>query len=370
VANQTNGDTQVFERDFPTGTTALVSATPSGTSGNSYSWGPVISAEGRFVAFTSYATDLVANQTNGDTQVFERDLTTGTTTLVSVTPAGNGGNGYSSDPAMSANGRFVSFTSSSSDLVANDNNGNDDVFVRDLKSDTTTLVSATPNGASGNGYSYGAVISANGRYVAFTSYATDLVANTTNGDSQVFERDLKTGTTTLVSVTPAGNGGNGYSNGPVMSADGLFVAFTSYASDLVPGDYNGASDVFGYRLAQSSGDNGDNSGNGGSAPSFAPAMVVFGQAAQGPLAPPHRPAQRPQAAPNRDQPPGGSVAKRALVLPQSGDAFERAVTELPHWANLDDPFLDDVAAALPESSCKRVAGGAAPQAVGFLVEAP
>ncbi|HEV3023150.1 MAG TPA: hypothetical protein VGX76_11815, partial [Pirellulales bacterium] len=144
----------------------------------------------------------------------------------------------------------------------------------------------------------------------------------------------------LVSATPSGVSGNGYSNGPVISADGRFVAFTSYASDLVPGDFNGASDVFGYRVVQSSGDNG-NHGNSASASEFAPAMVVFGQAAQGPLARPT--AQQPQAAPNQE--PHGSVAKLALVLPQGGAALERALTGLPPWANLDDQMLDDVAAA-------------------------
>ena len=210
--------------------TVLVSVNTAGTAGGSY-FDPVISANGRFVTFVSFASDLVTNDTNdtnGMLDVFVRDLKTGSTGLVSVNSAGTGsGNGASDLPAISADGRFVAFRSGASDLVANDTNRTFDVFVRDLKTGTTTLVSVNSAGTgSGNGSSGSAiargeeiaappVISADGRFVAFVSFARDLVDNDTNGNqSDVFVRDLKTGTTTLVSVNSAGTRSGG---GPVSS---------------------------------------------------------------------------------------------------------------------------------------------------------
>ncbi|PYU99124.1 MAG: hypothetical protein DMG10_26205 [Acidobacteria bacterium] len=278
VADDANGDFDVFVRDLKTGTTTLVSANRAGTgSGNGFSFAPAISADGRFVAFESFATDLVADDdANGDFDVFVRDLKTGTTTLISVNRAGCGsGNGFSSAPAISADGRLVAFVSANDagtssgnsqsrfpvfsadgrsvafdslagDLVANDTNFNSDVFVRDLHTGTTTLVSVNSAGTdSGNNGSGLAAVSANARFVAFVSSASDLAGNDTNFNSDVFVRDLKTGTTTLVSVNSAGtDSGNGFSIDAAISDDGRFVAFGSYAGDLVANDTNGGGDVF------------------------------------------------------------------------------------------------------------------------------
>jgi hypothetical protein len=252
VANDTNGTADAFVRDRKTGTTTLVSVNSAGTgSGNRESFVWDISADGRFVAFTSFASDLVTNDTNDTGDVFVRDLKTGTTTLASVNRAGTGsGNEESLDLAISANGRFVTFVSLASDLVANDTNGGFDVFVHDLKTGTTTLVSVNGAGA-GSGFSFNPVISADGRFVAFTSPVGDLVGNDTNGTFDVFVRDLKTRTTTLVSVNSAGtDGGNGLSGSPAISADGSCVAFTSSASDLVPNDTNGTLDIFARRAGK------------------------------------------------------------------------------------------------------------------------
>ena len=249
VPDDANGDFDVFVRDLKTGTTTLVSANRAGTgSGNGFSFAPAISADGRFVAFESFATDLVADDdANADFDVFVRDLKTGTTTLISVNRAGGGsGNGFSSAPAISADGRLVAFESVAGDLVDNDTNGDIDVFVRDLKTDTTTLVSVNYAGTnSGNSQSRFPVFSADGRSVAFDSLAGDLVANDTNFNSDVFVRDLKTGTTTLVSVNRAGTDtGNNGSFARTISADGRFVVYESSASDLVVNDLNGHEDVF------------------------------------------------------------------------------------------------------------------------------
>src|SRR5262249_30552769 len=159
-----------------------------------------------------------------------------TTALVSRRDPGlpsQTGTGLSNAPSVSADGRYVAFVSSAPDLVPGDTNGTGDVFVRDLKAGTTTLVSVNSAGtASGNRASQSPSISAAGRYVAFVSFATDLVANDANGTGDVFVRDLWTGTTTLVSVNQAGTASaNGNSANPVISADGSHVAFVSLATD-------------------------------------------------------------------------------------------------------------------------------------------
>ncbi len=244
----------VFVRDLQTGATVLASVNRAGTDcGNGGSVLPSISADGRFVAFLSHASNLVANDTNGQQDVFVRDLQTGTTVQASINHAGtNGGNGVTGTPLLSANGRFVAFASQASDLVATDTNGTWDIFVRDLQMAKTTLVSVNWAGTnSGNGRSGNVpvgtdfAVSPDGRFVAFFSAASDLVATDTNGADDVFMRDLQTRTTTLVSFNRAGtNSGNHDSLHPSLSADGRFVAFESLASDLVTTDSNGTDDVF------------------------------------------------------------------------------------------------------------------------------
>jgi Ca2+-binding RTX toxin-like protein len=178
-----------------------------------------------------------------------------TVELVSVnkdgTDSGNGDSSYYY--SVSADGRFVAFQSDADDLVATDTNGTRDVFVRDLQSGVTILVSVNKDGTgSGNGSSNFPNISADGRYVAFTSRADDLVATDTNGTSDVFVRDLQHGTTTLVSFNKDGtSSGNSGSGGSVMSADGRIVVFTSIADDLVTTDTNGERDVFAFEVFKS-----------------------------------------------------------------------------------------------------------------------
>jgi Tol biopolymer transport system component len=244
VPADTNGDNDVFVRDLVTGRTRLVSRNSAGTPGNSDSFGPSISADGRFVAFNSYATNLVPADTNGTFDVFVRDLVTGRTRLVSRNSAGAKGNGASFDPSISADGRFVAFDSNATNLVPADTNGDSDVFVRDLVTGRTRLVSRNSAGAKGNGFSYSPSISADGRFVAFYSAATNLVPAETSGGLDVFVRDLVTGRTRLVSRNSAGAPGNYNSYRPSISADGRFVAFDSIATNLVLRDTNGRSDVF------------------------------------------------------------------------------------------------------------------------------
>jgi Tol biopolymer transport system component len=244
----------VFISDLVAGTTTLVSVDTSRDAPYESWASPALSADGRYVAFGSRASGLTSNPDyvpgRGVPDVFVRDLAAGTTALVSVNASGNAvGNGSSGSPVLSADGRYVAFTSSAPDLTAtHDANEAGDVFVRDLVTGTTTLVSVGATGtAVGNGFSGSPVLSADGRYVAFTSYATDLTATPdTNGQSDVFVRDLVAGTTTLVSVDIAGNAAGNYgSYDPVLSANGRHVAFASLAANLtaVP-DSNHQTDVF------------------------------------------------------------------------------------------------------------------------------
>lgn len=243
-----NGMGDVFMYDIQSGTTTLISVNSEGTgSANSFSEYPAINADGRFVAFQSYASDLTAKDTNKGVDVFVRDLQNRTTALVSVNKDGtDSGNNISMHPVINAEGRFVAFPSSADNLVAADTNKTGDVFVRDLQSGITNLISVNKDGTdSGNDISIEPVISANGRFVAFTSYADDLVTVDTNGVGDVFIRDLQNGATTLVSIDKEGiDSGNGWSDHPVISADGRFVAFHSSANNLVALDSNDMEDVF------------------------------------------------------------------------------------------------------------------------------
>ena len=188
VAGDTNGYTDVFVHDRQSGTTERVSVATGGGQGGDFSYAPSISADGRFVSFHSDAPDLVVGDTNGARDVFVHDRQAGTTERVSVATGGGQGSGGSGSyrPSISADGRFVSFDSYAPDLVAGDTNGVPDIFVHDRQSGTTERVSVATGGGQGNGYSYDPSISADGRFVSFGSSAPDLVAGDTNGVADVF----------------------------------------------------------------------------------------------------------------------------------------------------------------------------------------
>jgi Tol biopolymer transport system component len=196
------------------------------------------------VAFQSDAANLVTGDTNGMWDVFMHDRETGTTTRASVGIRGAQGSASSLYAAISADGRWVAFESSASTLVTGDTNDTWDVFMHHRETRTTTRVSVGPGGVQGDDRSGWAAISADGRRVAFYSSASNLVAGDTNGMWDVFVHDRETGTTTRVSVGPAGAEGNDHSNRPAISADGRSVAFWSSAGNLVTGDTNGVPDAF------------------------------------------------------------------------------------------------------------------------------
>jgi hypothetical protein len=246
VAGDTNALDDIFVRDRTNATTTRVSRTSTGTqSAGGHSGSPAISADGRFVAFQSAATNLVANDSNARTDVFVHDRTTGATTRASVPDSGFQGDASSVSPAISDDGRFVAFQSSATNLVAGDSNGAADIFVRDRTDARTTRVSVTSTGTQPTGgSSSGPVISANGQFVAFASRATNLVAGDSNNVTDVFLRDRTGGTTTRISVTNTGNQATASASNPALSDDGGLVAWGSDATNLVANDSNGRGDVF------------------------------------------------------------------------------------------------------------------------------
>ncbi|MBN4005470.1 ELWxxDGT repeat protein [Nostoc sp. LPT] len=245
VSGDTNNSSDIFIHDLVTGTTTLISVSSNGNQGNGSSYNPSISTNGRYVLFSSTADNLASgDRKDGSEDIFVRDLVIGTTTMVSVSSSGEKADLFSFNPSISADGRYVVFQSYGSNLVSGDNNGNYDIFVRDLGTGTTTLVSASSSGEQGNNVSYNPTISANGRYVVFSSAASNLVTGDTNGFEEIFVRDLITGTTNRVAVSTNGTPGSFPSNNPAISGDGRYVVFSSLASNLVTGDTNGTRDIF------------------------------------------------------------------------------------------------------------------------------
>ncbi|MCJ7492238.1 MAG: hypothetical protein MUP15_08845, partial [Dehalococcoidia bacterium] len=242
-----------FVHDRQIGLTERVSVDSEGTQANGDSaTGSVegatplaISADGRFVAFPSNATNLVAADTNvcgtppntdNCPDVFVHDRETGATERVSVDSLGNEANGASAVPAISANGRYVAFISSATNLAEGDTYPNFDIFVHDRATGTTERVSVTSAGNETHHNSWGPTISGDGRYVVFDSWAPDLVTPATSNRPHLFVRDRVNGTTELLPV-----GSETYA--PAISANGGFIAFGTQRS-LVPEDTNWAPDVY------------------------------------------------------------------------------------------------------------------------------
>jgi hypothetical protein len=257
-----NNDYDVFLYDQIAGTTTLVSHTAGSatTTGNNGSFSPAgISSDGRFIVYTSSATDLVTGQTGTGQNIFVFDRTTGQNTLVSHAAglATTAGNADSSEPVISKDGNFIAYASAASNLITGETNvdNNTDVFLYDRVHDITVLVSHAASSASttGDQFSDRPIIDDTGSVVAFRSAATDLVTGESNvdtGGNDVYRYDAVSGTNSLVSHTAATvtTTGNNFSQGASLSGDGRFVAYYSAATDLVAGatDTNGVPDVFLY----------------------------------------------------------------------------------------------------------------------------
>ncbi len=245
VPGDTNGAQDVFVHDLNTGITERVSVASTGTQGDDDAFNLSLSSDGRFVAFGSFATDLVLNDTNDVIDVFVHDRDTGTTERVSIATVGTQANNESFSPAISSTGRFVAFRSDATNLVASDTNNNSDIFVRDRTLGVTQRISVASDGTQANGDSILPAISADGRFVAFSSEASNLVAGDTNNQADIFVHDRQNDTTVLI-IGPAefSTGSGIIIVAPSISPDGDFVGLRSNADDLVPGDTNNSFDTF------------------------------------------------------------------------------------------------------------------------------
>jgi Tol biopolymer transport system component len=243
VPDDNNDCYDVFVRNLITGKTTLVSQSSSGQIGNDCSFFFSLSADGKRVAFDSEATNLVAGDTNDHRDIFVHDMGTGETSLVSVTRSGEQGNATSASPSISPDGRTVAFHFFGDNLTTNDNNAASDILVSQLRTGTLQLASVSSSGEQGNDGSFGQSALSNHR-VAFESAASNLVPHDGNPWVDVFVHDLRTGTTRLVSVTSSGRPANYLSFRPSISIDGRRVTFTSLADNLVTNEPNGDADVF------------------------------------------------------------------------------------------------------------------------------
>jgi Tol biopolymer transport system component len=245
VAGDTNNADDVFVHDRQSGATTRVSVSSAGGQTDGGSYLPALSADGRYVAFVSDATNLVPGDSNRLRDVFVHDLATGTTTRVDVATNGDEAQGGpSTAPAISADGQLVAFSSFAFNLIATDTNFESDIFVHNLQTGDTSRVSQSADGFEVDGNSFDPSLSGNGRYVAFDSDAFDLVPDDSNDAVDVFVVDRVTGLVTRASLDDAGGEPNDASTDPSLNGDGRFVAFSSESTNLVPGDTNGAVDIF------------------------------------------------------------------------------------------------------------------------------
>lgn len=243
VPGDWNGQPDIFMHDLTTRTTTRLSVGVDGTESNSWSSTPSMSDDGRYVAFESWSNNLVPNDFNDFLDVFLLDRRTGQVTRVGQ-PAVGESNENSQAPSLSPNGRYLAFESAAWNIVPGDVNGADDVFVYDRVRGTTVLASVADDDVPGDRDSWAPLVSDTGRYVSFTSQSTNLVLNDANNVADAFVRDLRRGTTTRVSVDSNGVEGNAHSNRGPIDASGRFVVFASSASNLVPNDGNNRFDAF------------------------------------------------------------------------------------------------------------------------------
>jgi hypothetical protein len=242
-ANDFNGQYDICRRDLQAGLTELVSVGTGGTSASGLGLSPALSGDGRLVVWSSNAANLVAGDTNATWDIFLRDMLAGVTTRISLTSTGAQAPLRSDQPRITPDGRYVTFESDA-DLIPADTNGLKDCYRLDQSSGQLELVSTSSAGALGNSISYAAQPSDDGRYVCFFSTASNLVGGDTNAQGDVFWKDMQTGALLRVNVSSAGVQANNESIWPSISGDGQTVTYCSVASNLVAGDSNGQFDVF------------------------------------------------------------------------------------------------------------------------------
>lgn len=243
VTGDNNGKQDIFLHDRQTGVTTRISNRTGGEQANGDSFAPAISDDGRIIVYYSLASNLVADDNNGKTDIFAHRRETGQTELISVVIGGSA-NADSRDPDISADGRYVSFTSSATNLIGGDTNAKDDIFRWDRDAQIMERISVDSNEAEANGHSRSSAISGDGQRITFASEASNLVAADSNNTTDIFMRNTTDGTTIRVSVNSDDNQANGESWEPDISASGDHIVFVSLASNLVGGDVNGYADIF------------------------------------------------------------------------------------------------------------------------------
>jgi Tol biopolymer transport system component len=241
VKGDKNNSVDIFVRDRLASTTERVNTVGRRTVANAESSNPAISPDGRFIAFQSFADNLVAGDTNFTSDVFLRDRQADTIVRTSVTSAGEQASNSSGSAAISADGRFVVFESNA-ELAGDTEDFAADVYLRDVQAGTTVGISTA--GTESVGHSGAPTITPDGRFVAFQSWDDGLVAGDDNNSYDIFVHDRTVGGLERVSVSSAGVQGNDWSLAPAISDDGRFVAFQSFADNLVTGDANADYDVF------------------------------------------------------------------------------------------------------------------------------
>lgn len=280
VANDANDASDVFVFDRFNRTLQCVSLTSTGMTASAASEYPSISPEGKSIVFQSSAGNLVLGDTNGVADLFVRERMNGSIVLASVNPGGGPANGASSNGVLSASGRFLAFQSEATNLVPGDNNRVSDVFVRDLVMSRTIRVSVDSSGRQGNGSATAPTISGDGRLIAYTYSGDGFFPGETRDSPDVLLYDRTSGLCEAVSLRADGTEPSSGASAPSISKDGRFIAFYSASGDLVPGDTNGQADVFvrdrgtGRTELVSLGQ----LGNQGDGDSFDPQMVPNGQA--------------------------------------------------------------------------------------------
>lgn len=255
VLNDDNGvrDVFIFDRAAAEGSRVTrVSLDSTEQEGDGTSLNPSVSADGRYVVFESDATNLIDTDTNEARDIFLRDTVAGTTIRISVDSDGIESNGSSMNARISSDGAFIVFESDASNLVLNDTNGLTDIFLYNRSTEAVSRLSVDSDEIESNGAASNPSINSDGSLVAFDSVATNLVTSDTNGASDVFLRNITSGTTSILSADRDGSHSNGDSSNPFLSEDGTLVSFTSSASDLVLNDDNGAPDVFLVTIATNS----------------------------------------------------------------------------------------------------------------------
>ena len=243
VKGDTNESSDIFLRSMTELPVERVSVSTSGAQSNGHSYWPSISGDGKRLAFQSYASNLVPNDTNEKADIFLRDRTAGTTTRISLTPTGEQTSASCKEPAISGDGTHIAF-SCFGDLTGDPQDSFDDVYLADLEKGTKSRISASITSAVVDGHSNSPSISNDGQFIAFTSQASNLVPGDTNDTGDVFVYDRLAGTTERISVSSDGKEGDDFSGNATVSGNGRYIVFSSLASNLVPDDSNGVRDVF------------------------------------------------------------------------------------------------------------------------------